>query len=304
MDDPRLRAMIRKFESLGWTYRQGKPIPYGSQLIITHGSDEATLDFYPQRGRCVVGGADSPLRRRLKEMTESGSSPAPTTKPAASPPISGAHVGMDESGKGDWYGPLVVAAVYVDAQAEAALRQAKVRDSKLLDQATLPKLAQTIEQLVPATARYVTVLPPSGYNRRYAESNNINVLLAELYAETATRVCQSTGCTRVVCDQFAQRTERLDRTFIQAGLPRPTQMHHAESQSIAVAAASILATARFATELQRLGAEAGLRGGLPAGASAIRALHAAAQHILNREGREGLGRYAKLNFKPVQALLE
>nr|WP_044199602.1 ribonuclease HIII [Oscillochloris trichoides] len=304
MNDPRLRAMISTFESLGWRWRQGKPIPHGSQLIISHGTDEATLNFYPKHGHCVVGGADSPLRRRLKEMTESGSSPAPSPKPAAAPRISGAHVGMDESGKGDWYGPLVVAAVYVDAQTEATLQQAGVRDSKLVDQATLPKLVQRIEQLVPATARYVTVLAPSDYNRRYAESNNVNILLAELYAETATRVCQATGCKRVVCDQFAQRTERLDGTFTQAGLPRPTQMHHAEAQSIAVAAASILATARFAAELQRLGAEAGLRGGLPAGASAIRALQSAAQHILAREGREGLGLYAKLNFKPVQALLE
>ncbi|WP_129633092.1 ribonuclease HIII [Candidatus Oscillochloris fontis] len=303
MDDSRLRTLISKFESLGWTFRQGKPIPYGTQLVITSGRDEATLDFYPQRGRCVVGGADSPLRQRLKELTASTSSPTPSTKPTASPRISGAHVGMDESGKGDWYGPLVVAAVFVDAQTEAALLQAGVRDSKLVDSTTLPQLAQTIERLVPPTARYVTVLAPSDYNRRYAESNNINILLAELYAETATHVCQSTGCTRVVCDQFAQRTERLDRTFTQAGLLRPTQMHHAEAQSIAVAAASVLASARFGAELQRLGAVAGLRGGLPAGASAIRALSAAARHILAHEGREGLGRYAKLNFKPVQAFI-
>jgi ribonuclease HIII len=80
-------------------------------------------------------------------------------------------------------------------------------------------------------------------------------------------------------------------------------MHHAESASVAVAAASVLASAQFGVELLRLGAEAGLRGQLPAGASAIRALTAAAQHILAREGREGLGRYAKLNFKPVQDLL-
>jgi ribonuclease HIII len=210
---------------------------------------------------------------------------------------------MDESGKGDWYGPLIVAAVYIDPQTAEALRRGGVRDSKDLDGASLPQIAALVERLVPESARRVTVLDPEVYNRRYAGLGNINLLLAELYAETATPVRAATSCGRIVCDQFAQRADRLERSFAAAGLPRPEQMHHAESASVAVAAASVLASARFGAELVRLGAVAGLRGQLPAGASAIRALTAAARHILAREGREGLARYAKLNFKPVQELL-
>jgi ribonuclease HIII len=210
---------------------------------------------------------------------------------------------MDESGKGDWYGPLIVAAVYVDPQTAEALRRGGVRDSKDLDGASLPQIAALVERLVPESARRVTVLAPEVYNRRYAGLGNINLLLAELYAETADPVRTATGCERIVCDQFAQRADRLERSFAAAGLPRPEQMHHAEAASVAVAAASVLASARFGAELVRLGSAAGLRGQLPAGASAIRALTAAARHILAHEGREGLGRYAKLNFKPVQDLL-
>jgi ribonuclease HIII len=113
----------------------------------------------------------------------------------------------------------------------------------------------------------------------------------------------ATGATTIVCDQFAQRAERLDTAFARAGLPRPRQLHHAEATSIAVAAASILAAARFQEELARLGAQAGLGGPLPRGASAIRDLQRAARAIIAREGPGGLGRYGKLNFKPVRALL-
>lgn len=305
MEDPRLTALIRAIEAAGWAWRAGKPIDYGTQLIVGDGSHEATLDFYPKRGRCVIGGVESPLRRGLAQLSAAGDQGAPAAaKPkAGAPTITGAHIGMDESGKGDWYGPLVVAAVYVEPQTAAALQRGGVRDSKEIDGELLPKIAALIERLVPEQSRRVMALDPTDYNRRYAGLGNINLLLAELYAETAAPVRAATGSARIVCDQFAQRADRLERAFAAAGLPRPEQMHHAELASVAVAAASVLASARFAAELRRLGALAGLRGQLPAGASAIRALTAAARHIMAREGREGLARYAKLNFKPVQELL-
>ena len=307
MDDTRLTALMRGIEAAGWVWRRGKPISYGTQLIVTDGAQEATLDFYPKRGRCEIGGAESSLRRGLAQLVpaqDHAASAEPRATKAASAQITGIHIGMDESGKGDWYGPLIVAAVYVDSSMAAALRRGGVRDSKDLDGASLPQIAALVQQVVPESSRRVTVLDPEVYNRRYAGLGNINLLLAELYAETVAPVRAATGCDRIVCDQFAQRADRLERSFAIAGLPRPEQMHHAESASVAVAAASVLASARFGAELVRLGAVAGLRGQLPAGASAIRALTAAAQHILAREGREGLGRYATRNFKPVQDVLD
>lgn len=305
MDDPRLLALARHIEAAGWRWRRGKDIPYGTQLVVSDGDSEATLDFYPKRGRCVIGGADSALRRSLMQLIEAqDQAGAPTPKAApAGPRIAGPHIGMDESGKGDWYGPLVVAAVFIDPETAMALQRGGVRDSKLIDAEALPRVAAMIEQLVPAQSRQVVALDPAQYNRRYEALGNINLLLAELYAETVAPVLAASGSTRIVCDQFAQRVDRLEHAFASAGLPRPEQMHRAESASVAVAAASVLASARFAAELDRLGAIAGLRGRLPAGASDIRALKAAARHILSREGRAGMARYAKLNFKPVQAII-
>jgi len=319
MEDPRLAALKGAISAQGWRWRAGKPIPYGEQLLVSDGVSEASLDFYPKRGRCVIGGAGSSLRQALGELVErlerEGREPGRLeregresgegreTRRREDAKVLVAELGMDESGKGDWFGPLVVAAVYVEPEAVAALRKAGVRDSKLLLPEELAQVAVRIEALLPAAAREVLVLEPAAYNRRYAALGNINLLLAELYVETAVPIVARTGATTIICDQFSQRADRLNSVFVGAGLPRPQQMHHAEAASIAVAAASVLATTRFRAELVRLGALAGLGGPLPPGASAITLLRRAARAILAREGAEGLGRYAKLNFKPVQELL-
>lgn len=294
MEDDRLAALQRAIESRGWRWRPGKPVPYGAQLLVEDGRDQATLTYYPRHGRVVVGGRATPLRRALEELARSTAGYA----------LEHAEIGLDESGKGDWFGPLVAAAVCVDPAAAPALLQAGVRDSKTIAGGRIAELAATIAQCIPAPARAVTALEPLEYNQRYAATGNINALLADLYAATAAPVVAHTGVRAIVCDQFAQSAARLEAAFAVAGLPRPRQAHHAERLSLAVAAASVLATARFREELARLGALAGWEGPLPAGASDLPLLERAARWIIAREGPEGLARYAKLHFQPVRALLE
>ncbi len=288
----------------GWSARAGKPVPYGEQLIVSDGTHEAMLNFYPKRGKMLVGGPSSLLRTRIEAWvaTQAGPIASPTTgsAPRTRPE---AQIGADESGKGDWFGPLVVAAVYLDADQATALQRAGVRDSKELERDGITQLARLIEGAIPTPQRFVNALAPEDYNRRYAEYANINLLLAQLYAETVGPVWRATQAATIVCDQFSQRADRLAKAFSMAGLPEPQQRHHAESTSVAVAAASILASAHFAAELALLGRAAGLRGPLPGGASDVRALERAARSIVQQAGSAGLARYAKLNFKPVRALL-
>ncbi len=293
MEDPRLAALQEAIEARGWRWHPGKPIPYGTQMLVEDGRDQATLNYYPRQGRTVVGGHDTPLRRALQELA----------LVTAGFVVEHAEIGLDESGKGDWFGPLVVAAVCVDPAVAPALLRAGVRDSKTIASGRMADLAATIVDLIPAAARAVTVLEPLAYNERYAAAGNVNVLLAELYAATAAPVVARTGVSAIICDQFAQGAARLEAAFALAGLPRPRQAHHAEGLSLAVAAASVLATARFQEELARLGALAGCEGPLPAGAADRPLLERAARWIIAREGPEGLARYAKLHFQPVRALL-
>jgi len=296
----RLDALKEFIRDRGWNWGPGADIPYGEQIVVSDAGVTALVNFWPKRGKMQVQGQDSPLKAALQDWVTGESGSASGT---VSPVITDPHIGMDESGKGDWFGPLVVAAVYVNEQMAAALRKIGVRDSKDLPPTAIQRIAGQIERLIPPNQRHVWVIEPEMYNQLYAEHGNVNLLLADAYAQVAETVWRATESLTIVCDQFSQRTDRLDDAFAARELPLPVQQHKAESASIAVAAASILASAEFATALKQLGYEAGLDGPLPKGASDLDALQGAAREIIAMHGSEALDRYAKLNFKPVRALV-
>lgn len=294
----------------GWTWEPGKPVPYGEQIVITNGRQKATVTYYPKRGAMVPGGAASDLRAELETWIEGRLIPVRPAAPATpaeaprseEPTIPLPHAGMDESGKGDWYGPLVVAAVYLDESTAELLQAAGVCDSKKLNAVGVQRMAGEIDRAVPEEWRRVTALLPEEYNRRYDAIGNLNLLLAALHAENAVPLREVAG-ERFVCDQFAQRLDVLESAFREVGLPRPRQLPRAESASLAVAAASILASAAYADALVALGEEFGLPGPLPRGASDVTTLERTARTVLREHGRSGLARVAKLHFKPIQELL-
>jgi ribonuclease HIII len=312
--DTRLDLLKAYIAEQGWHWGPGATIPYGEQIVVTDGTATALVSFWPKRGRMQVQGNASALKAALQAWVERGQEPpaeAGTGEPALV--VTGPHIGMDESGKGDWFGPLVVAAVSVDARTIPLLRRAGVRDSKELDAVALPRIATQIEQIVPPAQRVIWSMLPEQYNQLYAQHNNINLLLAAAYAQVAAQLWPAVQSAQhetaapadlpIVCDQFSRRADQLERAFAAHNLPPPQQQHHAEAASIGVAAASILASAAFTRALVDLAVEAGLTPPLPKGSSAITALQAAAHWITARHGTAALERYAKLNFKPVRALL-
>jgi len=276
-----------------------------SRVAVTDGGQRATITYYPKHGKIIVGGPTSALSALLQAwVTSDGTSAAPTlTIDRAPTALSLPHIGMDESGKGDWFGPLVIAAVFLDAPTAATLYAAGVRDSKNVSPVMMSRLAATIEAHVPPSQRHVWAIPPETYNALYARHKNINVLLADAYAQVVEPVVQSTASHTIVCDQFSARAGRLEGAFAARSLPRPLQQPRAESASTAVAAASVLATAAFRASLDDLGHAVGLTRALPKGASDIVALEVTARQIIQQHGRDALGHYAKLHFKPLQALL-
>src|SRR5260370_25533209 len=102
--------------------------------------------------------------------------------PAEAPPENEPHIGTDEAGKGDFFGPLVTAGVYVDERGAKLLRALSVRDSKLVGDKELRVLARNIREVVEEPKRAVIVLAPKGYNELYrqmrSEGKNLNTLLA------------------------------------------------------------------------------------------------------------------------------
>ncbi len=209
------------------------------------------------------------------------------------------HAGVDESGKGDLLGPLVVAAAYVDANLAAQFDRLGVRDSKRIssDAAALRLAAELRRALGRRFA--VVAIGPRAYNRLYAEMGNVNSILAWGHARAIENLLEAVpDCPRALSDQFGP-VRQLRSTLLRKGRRiELEQRPHAESDP-AVAAASVLARARFVEDLARLGRRFGF---VPLkGASA--AVEAAVVELVRRSGPAVLLDVAKCHFQTVDRVL-
>lgn len=199
------------------------------------------------------------------------------------------RIGSDESGKGDYFGPLVIGAVYVDERSQATLERIGIRDSKLLSDDAVARMAPQIRRA--AVAIHVAI-GPLRYNELHKEMKNVNRLLGWGHARAIENILSTHDSPWAVADQFG------DRRFIELALfekgkkIRLIQMPKAESD-IAVAAASIVARQEFLSSLNRLGGSLGIS--LPKGAS--EAVIEVATEIAKRHGLNTLSTVAKLHFK-------
>lgn len=207
-----------------------------------------------------------------------------------------ARIGIDESGKGDYFGPLVIAAVFVDATTQGELRLMGVRDSKKLSDGRVLEMAPDIRTICPHS---VIAIGPQKYNDLYAKIKNLNRLLAWGHAKALENLLErGVTCERALSDQFGD--ERLILNALQEkGRTIALEQRTKAESDIAVAAASIVARAEFLLRLKRLSGEVGTT--LPKGASP--AVELAAKMIVKKHGRERLGTVAKLHFKTTQAAL-
>jgi ribonuclease HIII len=223
-------------------------------------------------------------------------------------PFDGPWIGSDESGKGDYFGPLVACAVYVDDRLLALLQTLGVRDSKQLSDGQNRRLADEVR--VACDGRYAEVpILPERYNDLYEqfkrEGKNLNTLLAWGHARAIETVMERVPCQNVIVDQFADarylRT-RLDsvarRLMAGSGPLNVVQLPRAEA-NLAVAAASVLARDRFLSWLARTSRDLGID--LPKGAAPQ--VEAAARRLVATHGPAVLRRTAKLHFKTTQRIL-
>ncbi len=209
-----------------------------------------------------------------------------------------AHIGTDEAGKGDYFGPLVVAGVHVDEHTAPQLLAAGVRDSKLLPDTTLLPLAEEVKTICRGQGHVVTD-HPEHYNQLYKETSNLNLLLAKAHAQVIAHLQKRVGSTLALVDQFGDAS--LVPTLLQNLGCRILleQRTHAEDD-IAVAAASIVARAEFVQHIAGLSKQFDLV--IPKGASSPEIV-TVGREIVARAGQEALGKVAKLHFKTMQTIL-
>jgi len=282
------------YEAWRARWRQATAILYESGKLVISGPAPAFEDL-----RAIVESVPGVAVR-----TKSPAKPNPSPPPGTSVPEQEPHIGTDEAGKGDFFGPLVTAGVYVDARSAEILRVLGVRDSKTIQDRALRALAGEIRQVSAARAA-ITVVTPRRYNELYkqmrSEGKNLNTLLAW----THTRVIEDLIKAGVrpefiLSDQFGDKRyieQRLLAETRQSGIPL-IQMPRAEAD-VAVAAASILARDAFLGWLERTGKALGVT--LPKGAS-LQVIETA-KLLVQRSGLESLNEYAKTSFKTMNKVL-
>lgn len=199
-------------------------------------------------------------------------------------------MGLDESGKGDYFGPLVVAAVALRTPAEQERVVGwGVADSKQLSDNRCRELARRVRAELPFE---LVVIGPERYNELYRSLRNVNRILAWAHARALENLLQRVEAAVVVADQFAVSPERLGRALFERGRRVHLVQRHGAEADPAVAAASVVARAAFLEALASLGQQVGVV--LPKGAYEV---EAAAAEVARRGGVAALRRVAKLHFK-------
>lgn len=204
-------------------------------------------------------------------------------------------IGSDEAGKGDYFGPLVIAAVLVDVETAEKLRQQGVRDSKTLAKASVSRLADVVRM---QCIHSVVAIGPLRYNELRDRMHNLNRLLAWGHSRAIENVLNSDDCEYAVADQFGDERFIINALLEKGKRLEIRQRVRAEEDS-AVAAASILARAEFVAKLQALSDKYGIT--LPKGASAE--VTRAARQFVGRYGSKMLREVAKIHFKTTKTVL-
>lgn len=260
---------------------------YTSGKFVVQGPDPAA---FVARWTDLDPAAAAPRRSRSSAPGSSGSASkgAGDAPIVLEPPVTGS----DEAGKGDYFGPLVVAAVRADADTLVRLEELGVADSKTLTDGRALKLGAMLRAEVPYAVRRVD---PNEYNALYPEYPALNPMLADLHAEV---VGQLAGAgENVVVDQFERRglvRERLAPFGV-----RLTEVPRAERHA-AVAAASIIARQEFLLGLAELSEDFGVPLHKGAGAPT----DAAGRRLVEEQGEEALRGAAKLHFKNTAKILD
>jgi ribonuclease HIII len=214
------------------------------------------------------------------------------------PELLAPRIGVDESGKGDFFGPMCVAGVYVNAEIVQEWKLAGIRDSKAISSdRKIGELAKVIR----ATKGCVYTAVPIGnvaYNRLYDKMGSVNSILAWGHARVIENLMGQSAKmnpppVRAISDQFAASKEVVKKALMALGRDLELVQRHKAEEDLAVAAASILARDEFVSRLNRLGKEFGVV--LPKGAST--AVEDAGREFVAKHGAEKLGKVAKMHFR-------
>ncbi len=205
-------------------------------------------------------------------------------------------IGSDEVGTGDFFGPMVVTATYVDKSNISKLIELGCKDSKKMTDDVILKIVPEIIKFIPYES---VILSNKEYNDRYKE-NNMNALKAILHNKVLMSIkLKGYKYDYIVVDEFAKPKTYFSYLSKSNNVVRDiTFMTKGEDKCLAVAAASLISRYLFIKEMDKLSKELGIN--LPKGASSL--VDEVAKEIVNKYGFDKLYEIAKMNFKNVDKI--
>lgn len=202
------------------------------------------------------------------------------------------HIGVDESGKGDYFGPLIIAGVFVDDTNYQRFINLGVKDSKQLKYKDIKKMAIEIKN---NSIFSVVTISPEKYNELYSKFKNLNKLLAWGHARVIENILEKTSAEYALSDKFADES-LIQRALMDKGRQIRLEQRTKAESDIAVACGSILARYEFVKNMENISQKIGIE--LPKGAS-NKTIETGVE-ICQKYGKEKLIQVAKMHFKTTQ----
>lgn len=204
-------------------------------------------------------------------------------------------IGTDEAGKGDYFGPLVVVAFWIQEDLSGELEKMGVKDSKRLSDSRVEALSRELAKIGQSS---VVVIGPERYNQLFSQMKNLNRILAWGHARAIENILEQVNTSEVISDKFGDEGF-IKRALLEKGRKvNLIQKVRAEEEPV-VAAASILARAEFLKRLQMLSQQIGIE--LAKGAS--EKVDLVARKVVQLKGKDCLSQVAKIHFKNTRRVL-
>ena len=291
LTDEQASALLAALQARNWKPRD---VPYAR---FAFESDTTNIVFY-ESGKLVVQGKGTAefvefvLEPEILKEVRLG------YETILNPELLLPRIGVDESGKGDFFGPLCIAGVYVNENVINAWKDAGIRDSKnISSDKKISDLAELI-RTTPGCVVDSVVVGNEAYNRLYTKMRSVNTLLAWGHARVienllGKRYQMNPPPVKAISDQFAASKSVIEKALMAQGKEIQLVQRHKAEEDIAVAAASILARDEFVKGIAKLEQQFAMK--FPKGASA--AVDAAAKEFVETRGAGELAKVSKLHFR-------
>ena len=291
LTDEQASALESALRARNWKPRQ---VPYAR---FAFESDKCNVVFY-ESGKLVVQGKGTQefvefvLEPEILKEVKLG------YETVLNPDLLLSRIGVDESGKGDFFGPLCIAGVYINEKIITGWKDLGIRDSKnISSDKKISELADKIRKTPGCVFNAVTI-GNEAYNRLYTKMKSVNTILAWGHARVIENLLGQKHRmipppVKAISDQFAASKSVLEKALMASGREIEFVQRHKAEEDLAVAAASILARDEFVKGLAKLEKECGIK--LPKGAGA--AVDEAAKKFADEQGGAALAKIAKVHFR-------